>query len=100
LAEPPTVTLHESEGTYFLMENADYLLDKEKTANLEYAKKEEAKFQPIGKYFTIINRKYGSLASKFKIKNGEDKKTRMDRGSIIHFFRGKISFSTRLVVAN
>ncbi|MBK9502585.1 MAG: hypothetical protein IPO06_25025 [Leptospiraceae bacterium] len=41
LAEPPTITLHESEGTYFLMENADYLLDKEKTANLEYAKKKK-----------------------------------------------------------
>jgi sensor histidine kinase YesM len=73
LAEPPTVTLHESEGTYFLMENADYLLDKEKTANLEYAKKEEAKFQPIGKYFTIIIENTG-VWIKFKIKNGEDKK--------------------------
>ena len=73
LAEPPTITLHESEGTYFLMENADYLLDKEKTANLEYAKKEEAKFQPIGKYFTIIIENTG-VWIKFKIKNGEDKK--------------------------
>ncbi|HRG77484.1 MAG TPA: 7TM diverse intracellular signaling domain-containing protein, partial [Leptospiraceae bacterium] len=73
LAEPPTVTLHESEGTYFLMENADYLLDKEKTANLEYAKKEEAKFQPIGKYFTIIIENTG-VWIKFKIKNGENKK--------------------------
>jgi hypothetical protein len=73
LAEPPTVTLHESEGTYFLMENADYLLDKEKTANLEYAKKEEAKFQPIGKYFTIINENTG-MWLRFKIKNGEDKR--------------------------
>ncbi|MBK6606405.1 MAG: histidine kinase [Leptospiraceae bacterium] len=73
LAEPPTITLHESEGTYFLMENADYLLDKEKTANLEYAKKEEAKFQPIGKYFTIIIENTG-VWIKFKIKNGEDKR--------------------------
>ncbi|MBK7057186.1 MAG: histidine kinase [Leptospiraceae bacterium] len=73
LAEPPTITLHESEGTYFLMENADYLLDKEKTANLEYAKKEEARFQPIGKYFTIIIENTG-VWIKFKIKNGEDKK--------------------------
>ena len=73
LAEPPTVTLHESEGTYFLMENADYLLDKEKTANLEYAKKEEARFQPIGKNFTIINENTG-MWLRFKIKNGEDKK--------------------------
>jgi sensor histidine kinase YesM len=55
------------------MENADYLLDKEKTANLEYAKKEEAKFQPIGKYFTIIIENTG-VWIKFKIKNGEDKK--------------------------
>lgn len=73
LAEPPTVTLHESEGTYFLMENADYLLDKEKTANLEYAKKEEAKFQPMGKYFTIFNENTG-MWLRFKIKNGEDKR--------------------------
>jgi sensor histidine kinase YesM len=73
LAEPPTITLHESEGTYFLMENADYLLDKEKTANLEFAKKEEAKFQPIGKYFTIINENTG-MWLRIKIKNGEDKR--------------------------
>jgi len=73
LAEPPTVTLQESEGTYFLMENADYLLDKEKTANIEYAKKEEAKFEPVGKYFTIINENTG-MWLRFKIKNGEEKK--------------------------
>jgi hypothetical protein len=46
---------------------------KEKTANLEYAKKEEAKFQPIGKYFTIINENTG-MWLRFKIKNGEDKR--------------------------
>jgi hypothetical protein len=82
------------------MENADYLLDKEKTANLEFAKKEEAKFQPIGKYFTIINRKYGNVASKFKIKNGEDKKTRMGCCSVFYFLRRKISFSIRFVATN
>ncbi|MBL0265972.1 MAG: histidine kinase, partial [Leptospiraceae bacterium] len=35
--------------------------------------KEEAKFQPIGKYFTIIIENTG-VWIKFKIKNGEDKK--------------------------
>ena len=72
-AESPTVTLNESEGTYFLMENADYLLDKEKTANIEYALERNSGFQPIGKYFRIIAQNTG-VWYRLKIKNEDNVK--------------------------
>ncbi|MDX1958353.1 MAG: 7TM diverse intracellular signaling domain-containing protein [Leptospiraceae bacterium] len=65
-----TIELKESEGTYFLMEHGEFLLDEEKTGSLDFAKQNEPKFQPIGKYFNIIQKNTGAWF-RFTVKNRE-----------------------------